>query len=227
MEYQFRKVTVILGHYGCGKTNLSVNLALKLADKGRVTVVDLDTVNPYFRTADHAALLESRGVRVVCPQYANTNLDIPVLNIDMESIAAGSDYTIVDVGGSDAGAFPLGCYEELFKRLGDDLAVLYVFNMYRLPDYSAQETAEMLREIEAACRLHCTGLVNNSNLGAETTAETVAASEDFAREVSRLCGVPLAFTCVTENETPDSGRLPVKRLVTLPWEYTSENGEQK
>ncbi|MGN1120662.1 MAG: cobalamin biosynthesis protein CobQ [Oscillospiraceae bacterium] len=218
MEYRFRKATIVCGHYGCGKTNLSINLGLRLSEKGRVTVVDLDTVNPYFRAADHAALLERRGARVICPQYANTNLDIPVLNIDLESIIAESDYTIIDVGGSDSGAFPLGCYGELFRKLTNELEVLYVFNMYRSPDRSAVQTAEYLREIEAASRLKCTGLVNNSNLGAQTTPQTVAKSADFAREVSRLCGLPVVFTCVTENETESEAALPVKRLVKLPWE---------
>ena len=222
MEYKHRKVTVLTGHYGCGKTNLAVNLALMLAEKGRVSIVDIDTVNPYFRTADFTELLSEKGINVVYPQYAGTNLDIPVLNFDLESIIAESDYTIIDVGGSEAGAYPIGRYSGLFREMGEQLSLLYVFNMYRLPDRSAEETVEMLREIEQAAQFRCTALVNNSNLGSETTSETIAQTADFANEVSRLSGLPLAFTCVTENEKGDETHLPVKRLVTLPWENETE-----
>lgn len=213
-----KRVILLTGDYGCGKTNLAVNLALLLAEKGKVSVVDMDTVNPYFRTADFGEMLTKRGINLVFPQYANTNLDIPVLNFDLESVISESDFTIIDVGGSDAGAYPVGRYESLFKSLGDELEMLYVFNMYRLCERSADEVVRTLREIENACRLKCTALVNNSNLGAETTRDTVAASEKFAEEVSALAGLPIRFTCVTENEKSDETHLPVKRLVTLPWE---------
>ncbi len=218
MERSKTRVIVLTGDYGCGKTNLAVNLALTLAEKGKVSVVDIDTVNPYFRTADFSEQLSARGINVVCPMYANTNLDIPVLGFNLESIIAQSDYTILDVGGSDAGAYPIGRYSGLFRSLGDELAMLYVFNMYRLADRSANEAVKTLREVEAACRFRCTALVNNSNLGAETTPQTIQESASFAEEVSRLSGLPLAFTCVTEDMEKTETALPVKRLVKLPWE---------
>lgn len=222
MEFGQKRVILLTGDYGCGKTNLAVNLAILLAEKGKVSVVDMDTVNPYFRTADFGETLTKRGINVVFPQYANTNLDIPVLNFDLESVISESDFTIIDIGGSDAGAYPAGRYESLLKSLGERLEMLYVFNMYRLCERSADEIVKTLREIESACRLKCTGLVNNSNLGAETTRETVAASGEFAEEVSEKTGLPIRFTCVTENEKPDETHLPIKRLVTLPWETERE-----
>lgn len=222
MEFGQKRVILLTGDYGCGKTNLAVNLAILLAEKGKVSVVDMDTVNPYFRTADFGEMLTERGINVVFPQYANTNLDIPVLNFDLESVISESDFTIIDVGGSDAGAYPAGRYESLLKSLGEQLEMLYVFNMYRLCERSADEVVKMLREIESACRLKGTGLVNNSNLGAETTRETVAASGEFAEEVAEKTGLPIRFTCVTENEKSDETHLPIKRLVTLPWETERE-----
>lgn len=218
MEFSNKRVIVLTGDYGCGKTNLAVNLALMLSEKGRVSIVDIDTVNPYFRTADFTERLSARGINVVCPMYANTNLDIPVLGFDLESIISQSDYTIVDVGGSDAGAYALGRYNELFRSLGEALSVLYVFSMYRDIERSAEETVKSLREIESACRLTCTALVNNSNLGAETTPQTIYDSAPFAEEVSRLSGLPIAFTCVTEDMEKTKSSLPIKRLVKLPWE---------
>lgn len=218
MKYAKTKVIVLTGDYGCGKTNLAVNLALMLCEKGRVSVVDSDTVNPYFRTADFSERLSERGINVVCPMYANTNLDIPVLEFDLESIISRSDYTILDVGGSDAGAYPVGRYSGLLNSLGDELSMLFVMNMYRLAERSAKEAVRALRDIEAACRCRCTALVNNSNLGAETTRADILASAEFAQEVSRLSGLPTAFTCGTEDMECTESVIPVKRLVKLPWE---------
>lgn len=214
----FKKVTILTGDYGCGKTNLAVNLALLLSTRSNVSIVDIDTVNPYFRTADFMEVLQAKGINVVYPQYARTNLDIPVLNFDLESIIANSDYTIIDVGGSEAGAYPIGGYSKMLEELGDNLEMLYVFNMYRMLNRSAEETVEMMREIERAAGLKCTALVNNSNLGTDTTKLLTEKSESFAKEVERLCCLPIAFTCVMESESGDEKHLTVKRLVTLPWE---------
>lgn len=214
----FKKVTVITGDYGCGKTNLAVNLALLLSKRGSVSIVDIDIVNPYFRTADFTEILQAKGINVVSPQYARTNLDIPVLNFDLESIIANSDYTIIDAGGSEAGAYTIGSFRKTLERFGDNAEMLYVFNMYRLLDRSAEETVKMMREIERASGLKCTALVNNSNLGTDTTKSLIEESELFAKEVERLCGLPIAFTCVPESESGGEDYLPVKRLVTLPWE---------
>ena len=72
------RVTVICGHYGCGKTNLALNLALEAAAKGeKVTVADLDIVNPYFRSSEYGGLLEEHGVRLIAPVFAGTTLDTP------------------------------------------------------------------------------------------------------------------------------------------------------
>ena len=94
MEFGQKRVILLTGDYGCGKTNLAVNLALLLARKGKVSVVDMDTVNPYFRSADFGEMFSKCGIKAVFPQYANTNLDIPVLNFDLESIISQSDFTI-------------------------------------------------------------------------------------------------------------------------------------
>lgn len=224
MINKIARVAVLTGHYGCGKTNLAVNLALLLSGEGRVSIVDFDTVNPYFRTADFTEILEKNGIKVFFPRYAGTNLDIPILDFDVESIISESDFTIIDLGGSDAGALPIKRYGRLFERLGAE--ILYVFNMYRLINNSVEETAEMMREIERAAGIRCTALVNNSNLGSETTPQIIEKSAAFAERLAGETGLPLAFTCVTEKERGDKTHLSVKRLVKLPWENNTENGEQ-
>ena len=119
-----KKITIITGHYGSGKTNLAVNLALQLADAGeKVTIVDFDIVNPYFRTADFAKLFEERGVTLAASMYANTSLDIPAISFDMERMAYEPGYLIVDVGGDDAGAIGLGRYAEGFSDYAPDQLV--------------------------------------------------------------------------------------------------------
>ena len=189
------KVFVITGHYGSGKTNFSVNLALSLKSRepdARVTVCDLDIVNPYFRTADFKELFGGKGISLAAPAFANTNLDIPALDFDMASLLYECDYFIADVGGDDAGATALGCYAEIFK--GEQLEMLYVVNCYRKLTENPQEAAELMREIEAAAQLKHTGIVNNSNLGSVTTAENVESSVKYAEEICRSTGLELYAT---------------------------------
>ena len=122
------KIIIITGHYGCGKTNIAVNIALKLAEKGeKVTVVDLDIVNPYFRTADFGELFGSRGIELAVPMYANSNLDIPALSFDLGAIINGGGYTVIDVGGDPEGAVALGRYGDILKNRSD-AALYYVIN---------------------------------------------------------------------------------------------------
>ncbi len=214
----FRKITIITGEYGCGKTNLAVNLALMMKEHGTTAVVDLDTVNPYFRTADFTEEMKANGIDIIVPEFANTNLDIPVLNFDIEQIVRNHDHTVIDVGGSDAGAFALGRYRHAIEKYSGDCDMLYVFNMYRAIDVSAEETVILMHEIEQACSLKCTGLVNNSNMSFETTNEIIEKAMPFSDRISELSGLPVVYRCVPDNLTLTDGDLPVKRKVRLIWE---------
>jgi len=190
-----KKISIITGHYGSGKTNISVNLALKLASEGeKVTVVDLDIVNPYFRTADFKELFESNGITLVSSMYANTNLDIPAISFDVERIASEDGYLIIDVGGDDAGATALGRYHEPFSRFKNDIDMFYVINCYRYMTRSSDEAVGLFYEIENSARFSHTGIINNSNLGVMTTKETILDSLNFADEVSKKTGLPLMFS---------------------------------
>lgn len=216
-----KKITVITGHYGSGKTNLSVNLALDCARKGeRVTIVDLDIVNPYFRTADFAELFKEHGITFAATAYANTSLDIPAVTFDLERMAYESGFLIADVGGDDAGASALGRYSSALNEYAPDkLDMLYVINRYRyVRDYANEETA-LLRDIEAASRMHCTGIVNNSNLGAETTAEHIVEALPYVSRVSELTGLPTVFNvCRSDIALDIPNRLSVEIYVKTIWE---------
>ncbi len=219
MNFEFPKITVITGHYGCGKTNVSVNIALELAKKSdRVSVVDLDIVNPYFRTADFGELFGSSGVKLITPMYANSNLDIPALSFDLAGIIDEAEYVVIDVGGDPEGAAALGRYSDVLGKR-KDLALYYVVNKYRYLTSTPAEAVELLREIEAAGTISCSGIINNSNLGKLTDAETVAKSVDYAKEAAEAAGTSLLFTCSEEkNLAGIENAFPVKIYVKPIWD---------
>ena len=149
-----KKITVVTGHYGSGKTNFSANLAIKLAGEGKkVTVADLDIVNPYFRSADFAELFREKNVTLAAPMFANTNLDIPAISFDLERIAEEDGYLIVDVGGDEDGAAALGRYANGFSAHSDNIEVVYVVNMYRYLTGTAEGAVQFMNEIAYASRL--------------------------------------------------------------------------
>lgn len=184
------KITVISGHFGSGKTNVAVNLALDAADGGPIRIADLDIVNPYFRTADNARMLAAHGIKALVPEFANTNVEIPSLPADMGSVFYGNGRAIIDVGGDPDGAAALGCDRERYAAAGYDM--YYVCNFYRPATLDAEGALAILRETEAASGMRFTGIINNSNLGALTTAETVKATYGECERLCALSGLPLA-----------------------------------
>ncbi len=216
-----KKITIITGHYGSGKTNLSVNLALKLADAGeKVTVVDFDIVNPYFRTADFRSLFEAHGITLAASMYANTSLDIPAISFDMERMAYEEGYLIVDVGGDDAGAIGLGRYAPAFADyMPDQLDMWYVVNRYRYLTEAPEEALTLMGEIETVSRMRHTGIVNNSNLGSETTAQTILDAVPYGETVSRQAHLPLVGTTYRKDLSVDlKDGIPVEVYVKPVWE---------
>ena len=191
-----KRITLFAGHYGRGKTNIAINYARALKRAGeKVAVADLDIVNHYFRTKDSAAELQAEGIDLVVSDFANSNVDFPALPKEIYALVADRETKIVmDIGGDDRGALALGRYVPDIKAEGD-YEMLAVVNAARPLTRTPQEAVEVLREIEAACRLPFTGIVNNTNVGAETTVETVLGSIPYADEIAALMGVPVRFTC--------------------------------
>ena len=197
---EFKRLTLLCGHYGSGKTNVAVNVAFELKKVyNNVAVADLDIVNPYFRAKDSRKDFEHKGIRLICSEYANTNVDIPALPADIYTITVDkSMYTVLDIGGDDRGAYALGRIADDIKA-EDNYEMLMVINRYRPLTPDAQSTLEVMREIEAACKIPFTGLVNNSNLGELTAASDVLESIPYANEVSRLSGLPVVMTTVNKK----------------------------
>ena len=194
---EHKRITIFAGHYGSGKTNVAVNYAMFLKGKeDKVSIADLDIVNPYFRTKDSESLLNEQGIRLICSEYANSNVDLPSLPADAYAVIDDKEmFAVLDVGGDDRGALALGRYIDAIKEEGD-YEMLFVINKYRPLTPDAVTTIEVMREIEIACKTKFTGIVNNSNIGDETTAEDVLSSVDYANEISSLTGLPIKFTSV-------------------------------
>ena len=194
---EHKRITIFAGHYGSGKTNVAVNYAMFLKGKeDKVSIADLDIVNPYFRTKDSESLLNEQGIRLICSEYANSNVDLPSLPADAYAVIDDKEmFAVLDVGGDDRGALALGRYIDAIKEEGD-YEMLFVINKFRPLTPDAVTTIEVMREIEIACKTKFTGIVNNSNIGDETTAEDVLSSVDYANEISSLTGLPIKFTSV-------------------------------
>ena len=196
---EHKRLTLFAGHYGSGKTNIAVNYALLLANEGKkVCIADLDIVNPYFRTKDSAEVLEKAGVELISPQFANTNVDLPALPAKAYKLVTDKNtYGIMDIGGDDRGAYALGRYVPSIKE-ENNYRLVFVANCYRPLTRTPEEALEVMREIEAACKLNFTDIINNSNLGEETSADTVLASTDFIKKLSEISGLPVfAHTAVS------------------------------
>ena len=217
MLHNNKRLTILCGHYGTGKTNVAVNLALSMAGQGQpVTVADLDIVNPYFRTLDSAAAFDAAGIRLICSRFANSNVDIPSLPPDLYAITDDKSHRVViDVGGDDSGAMVLGRLAPAILA-EDSYEMLLVVNRYRPLTPDIPSTVEVMGEIEAASRLTFTGIMNNSNLGAETTAQDVLDSVAYATELAQAAHLPLVATTVEQSIYPDlEGQIPDLFPLTL------------
>ena len=187
------RIHVIVGHYGSGKTEFAINYALSLKETyQKVYIVDLDIVNPYFRTNDERKKLEELGICVIASPYASSNVDVPSLPADIYRVFAEKDAAVVfDVGGDDDGAIALGRYKQYFDAEPPEM--LFVINVYRPMTKDCESVCDMIASIEAVSRLKVTGLVNSSNLAALTTEAELMAGQTVADEVSQKTGIPCKY----------------------------------
>ena len=197
-----KRVTAFAGHYGSGKTHLALNFALRqrvLYPDRPVILADLDIVNPYYRTHDARGLLEAHGVVLIASAYAGSNAELPAMPPD--AVRAFDDKTftaVLDVGGDDRGALALGRYAARMRDSAD-ADMLFVFNTARPLTGTAHDALEVLREIEEASHVRFTGVVNNTNLGRDTTPELVLRSHATAQEICAASGLALRFTAAQED----------------------------
>ncbi len=188
-----KRIRIIIGHYGSGKTEFSINYALKLNELGKkVAIADLDVVNLYFRSREKASLLESKGIKVIGASIKGNALDLPAISGEVLGPLQDSTYeTILDVGGDPAGARALGRYHEYFIQGNYDM--FFVLNANRPETGTVEEALEFVRKIEDTSRAKITGIVNNTNLLMSTTIEDVLRGHELSLELSKLTGIPLKY----------------------------------
>ncbi len=215
------KTIIVTGHYGSGKTNLAVNLALDLKKQGKkVVLVDMDIVNPYFRSADFGELAKQNDIQLVASQYANSNVELATLSHGLSGRLNEEETFILDVGGDETGAIALSQYVHRISQI--PYTMLCVVNRFRSVQRMPEEDARLLKEIETTSRLSVTHIVNNSNLGPITTPEDIAGSVDWARQVAVISGKQLAFSAarrdIAENMKNTTGIYPVDIHVKTVWQ---------
>ena len=198
-----KRVTLFAGHYGSGKTNIAVNYALWLKSQGKdVIIADMDIVNPYFRTKDSIDVLENNGIELISPEFANSNVDLPALPQEMYRVVQDrSKYAVLDIGGDDRGAYALGRYTPSILE-ENDYEMVFVANFYRPLTTTPEEALEVIQEVSLAAGIKFTAIVNNSNVGWETTADDILATNDKAIELSKLSGLPILFTTAEKQIAP-------------------------
>ncbi len=211
-----KRVTVFMGHYGSGKTFVSVNYAVELARRNLpVSIYDLDIVNPYFRTVDAQKTLDEEGVELVVSPFAETNVDIPAMNSKSYKMVDDlSRYAVADIGGDDRGALALGRFYERLKSENNYDALLVV-NKYRPETRDLDGVMQILNEIECSGKLPFTGLVNNANLGLETTEEHILSGLDFVNELSKRTGLPVKFTSVRRDLITEKLKEKIKDILPV------------
>ena len=194
-----KKITIFTGHYGSGKTEIAINYALSEAKSGLKTVIcDLDIVNPYFRTKDAEAPLEKAGIAVISPDFANTNVDLPSLPSQIQSVF-DKDYesVIFDVGGDPDGAIALGAYQKKIAALSYELII--VVNLKRPLTETEEDIKLMVQGIEKASRLKASYFINNTNISYETTTDTLLWHREILENVSELLHIPILYIAGTRD----------------------------
>lgn len=215
---------IFTGHFGSGKTEVALNFAKKKAKEGKKTIiVDLDIVNPYFRTADAKELLLNDDIKLIASEFANSNLDMPTVAPEVTSVFYEEDSVIIfDVGGDEDGAFALGQYNRFFTQT--DYKMYLVVNTKRPMTEKAEELYEMACNIETASRLRFCGIINNTNLGEMTDETTLLSDIAEIKKLEEKSKIPIVMHSGTEKAATDLPKelshmyFPMKIMINMPWQ---------
>ena len=217
-----KRISLFCGHYGSGKTEISINAALNLKEKNdKVAIVDLDIINPYFRTAEHHELFKKSGIRLLSPTFAMTTVDIPGLPAQIQSVFDNPvEKVVFDVGGDDTGAVALGRYKHYLEK--DSYAMYFVINVLRPFSSNVDDIEDLYRRICYRARIEAAGIINNTNYGAQTSAEDVIKGHEIILQASKRLDIPVSAVCAREDiakELPDLGApvFPIKTRMLPEW----------
>lgn len=194
---EFKRFVFLVGNYGSGKTEIAINLAIDGVRHGVSYLVDMDIINPYFKSSSKERLLLDCGVKVVKPDFANTTMDVPTLPAEIfVPFDLRPERAVFDIGGDSVGAAVLGLLRDRIVANLDECEFLYVINPYRPMQSTCDEIISILKEIEIKSRVKVTALVANPNLSFETRVEDVTAAEGIIDEVSEKLNLPVKFVAV-------------------------------
>jgi hypothetical protein len=193
MQHETERLILFTGHFGSGKTELAINYSIILARQGQsVTIVDLDIVNPFFRSSEVKDVLNKEGIRLISPNFVGTTVDVPSLPPEIYSVFQNKISKVVfDVGGDDIGATVLGRYHPYFMQ--EHYRMFYVINTRRPLSSTVEQVIEMLKAIESHSRLKVTDLINNTNLMYETCLGHLLEGQTIVEQISRLLNLPVAY----------------------------------
>jgi len=231
MEIDVEGIVIIVGNYGSGKTEVSINLAVHRKRMGvDVRIADLDLVNLYFRTREARRPLSEMGIDVVVPPRKLLQADLPILSPMVSGmIRKPSQLTLLDAGGDDAGATVLASLADSME--GRNIRMLQVVNPFRPFTETVEGCMKIKSEIERASKLTIDGIIGNSNLIDETTVEHIYSGYDFARDLSKQGGLPLEFITIAAELLPEIDRkrfscpvLPIERQLVPPWKKAAKLG---
>ena len=217
------RLSIVTGHYGTGKTEFAVNLALAMARDGeRVMMADLDIVNPYFRSRERRKVLEEAGIRLISSSQACSDADVPALPAELLTILEDRSIRgVLDIGGDPVGARVLARFQP--RIVMEDYQLIYVLNANRPEVRETENAIAYLRGIEATTGLTCTAIVNNTHLCGETTEEEIRKGAALAAEVSKETGIPVLCHVAEEKFVPALSDLPetvfpITIKMKKPWE---------
>lgn len=220
---QNKRMNIFIGHFGSGKTEVALSYIINyLKDYSNTAIVDLDIVNPFFRASDAEQILKKFNIRLIKPVYANTNIDVPALPPDINSVLEDQNIQVVfDVGGDDLGARAISCYKNSIEK--QDYELFFVINTNRPLTSNKKKIKAMLEEIELTTRLKVTKLVNNTNLLSETTVHDILEGSKLIKEIAKEHKKEFAFTCATKNLKEELEQksqdyiLTLDNIIDLPW----------
>ena len=198
-----KRIRIIIGHYGTGKSEFSVNYAIKLAEMGKkVALADLDIVNMYFRSREKAKEMEALGIKVIGSQINTPAAGVPSVSAEIYAPLQDASYDLIlDVGGDTVGARALGRYVDYFKEGNYDM--FFVLNANRPETQTVEKVIEYMTKIEDVSRAKITGIVNNTHLLKSTTVEDVLRGQELALKVQEETGIPIKYISVLKSVVPD------------------------
>lgn len=220
----YSRLNIFCGHFGSGKTEVSLNYAVKLANEGKkVTIIDMDNVNPYFRTADARDILAKYGIELIASEFASSNLDMPVVPYEVKKVFCDTSRTVIfDVGGDDDGAFILGQFNSQLVQEGYKMTL--VVSTRRPLTTSCDELYDIATRIERASRLKFTDIANNTNVGKLTTPDILLSGYDEIKKLSEMLDIPVSMQCgiasALEQLPPEfeKDKFPMTIYLKMPWE---------